>query len=300
MDVCTQSLYASLPALVSESLRWASLVSLAFGWTEAVHRPLPSSSKGRSMTLMDGVFTLFNVGSSVTAIRQGVYMIREKQNLFEICPRITRTAAASFASSAVLVTLSIVSAWRNKRGQPCSAYTWSILGLLATAAIIDAMASAQHLWSSDRMVLSDFNYQSGVIMVNISSVFFLMGSFLSTGLRDRIIFKSDYLKCKERAHDDTSSPLGIFVCWPLRTHLANVVLRSKVIMEDVPLLPYRYKCAPLLRQLSNHLSGGWNKTMTTGRFVATILGVLWIDVVWTVVSTLGYFGSVIIKVPILE
>ncbi|KAL1425823.1 hypothetical protein MTO96_018806 [Rhipicephalus appendiculatus] len=80
------SLYASLPSLVSESLRWASLVSLAFGWTEVVHRPLPASSKGRSMTLMDGVFTLFNIGSSVTAIRQGVYMIKEKQNLMDICP----------------------------------------------------------------------------------------------------------------------------------------------------------------------------------------------------------------------
>ncbi|KAH8032389.1 hypothetical protein HPB51_024518 [Rhipicephalus microplus] len=198
------------------------------------------------------------------------------------------------------VTLSIVSAWRNKRGQPCSAYIWSILGLLATAAIIDAMASAQHLWTSDRMVLSDFNYQNGVILVNIFSVFFLLGSFLSTGLRDRVIFKSHRLKSRERSHDDTSSPLGIFVCWPLRTHLANVVLRSKVIMEDVPLLPHRYKCGLLLQQLSNHLSEGWHKTMTTGRFVATILRVLWIDVMWTVVSTLGYFGSVIIKVPILE
>ncbi|KAL3194798.1 hypothetical protein MRX96_045924 [Rhipicephalus microplus] len=300
MGACSQSLYASMPALVSESLRWASLVSLGVGWTEAVHRPLPVSSKGRSMTLMDGVFTLFNVGSSVTAIRQGVYMIKEKHKLFDICPRITRTAAASFASSAVLVTLSIVSAWRNKRGQPCSAYIWSILGLLATAAIIDAMASAQHLWTSDRMVLSDFNYQNGVILVNIFSVFFLLGSFLSTGLRDRVIFKSHHLKSRERGHDDTSSPLGIFVCWPLRTHLANVVLRSKVIMKDVPLLPHRYKCGLLLQQLSNHLSEGWHKTMTTGRFVATILRVLWIDVMWTVVSTLGYFGSVIIKVPILE
>ncbi|XP_037273101.2 ATP-binding cassette sub-family C member 3-like [Rhipicephalus microplus] len=300
MGACSQSLYASMPALVSESLRWASLVSLGVGWTEAVHRPLPVSSKGRSMTLMDGVFTLFNVGSSVTAIRQGVYMIKEKHKLFDICPRITRTAAASFASSAVLVTLSIVSAWRNKRGQPCSAYIWSILGLLATAAIIDAMASAQHLWTSDRMVLSDFNYQNGVVLVNIFSVFFLLGSFLSTGLRDRVIFKSHHLKSRERGHDDTSSPLGIFVCWPLRTHLANVVLRSKVIMEDVPLLPHRYKCGLLLQQLSNHLSEGWHKTMTTGRFVATILRVLWIDVMWTVVSTLGYFGSVVIKVPILE
>ncbi|KAL1425824.1 hypothetical protein MTO96_018807 [Rhipicephalus appendiculatus] len=44
------------------------------------------------------------------------------------------------------------------------------------------------------MVLSDFNYQSGVILVNIFAVFFLVGSFLSTGLRDRIIFKSDLSK----------------------------------------------------------------------------------------------------------
>ncbi|XP_075526684.1 uncharacterized protein LOC142558433 [Dermacentor variabilis] len=146
MDACKQSLYASLPSLVSESLRWASVVSMAFGWTEVVHRPLPATSR-RTMTLMDGMFTLFNVGSSVTSIRQGVYMVRQKENLFDICPGTTRTAAASFASSAVLVTLSCASAWRNKHGQPCSAYIWCVLGLLATAAVIDTVALAQHLWS---------------------------------------------------------------------------------------------------------------------------------------------------------
>ncbi|XP_037554446.2 ATP-binding cassette sub-family C member 3 [Dermacentor silvarum] len=299
MDACKQSLYASLPALVSESLRWASLVSLAFGWTEVVHRPLPIASR-RTMTVMDGVFTLFNVGSSVTTIRQAVYMVREKENLFDICSGITRTAAASFASAVVLVTLSLVAAWRNKRAQPCSAYIWCVLGLLATAAMIDAVALEQHLWSMERMVLSDFNYQRGVVLAEVLAVFFLLGSFLSTGLRDRTIFKSDDRKSKERLHDDTSSPFGVFVCWPLRTHLANVVLHSKVVTEDVPLLPHRFKCGPLLRQLSNHLSEGWRKATTTGRFVATIMRVLWIDVMWTVVSTLSYLGCVIIKVPILE
>lgn len=299
MDACKQSLYASLPSLVSESLRWASLVSLAFGWTEVVHRPLPTTTR-RSMTVMDGVFTLFNVGSSVTTIRQAVYMVREKENLFDICSGITRTAAASFASAVVLVTLSLVAAWRNKREQPCSAYIWCVLGLLATAAMIDAVALEQHLWSMERMVLSDFNYQRGVVLAEVLAVFFLLGSFLSTGLRDRTIYKSDDRKSKERLHDDTSSPFGVFVCWPLRTHLANVVLHSKVVMEDVPLLPHRFKCGPLLRQLSSHLSEGWRKATTTGRFVATIMRVLWIDVMWTVLSTLSYLGCVIIKVPILE
>ncbi|XP_049514051.1 uncharacterized protein LOC125941141 [Dermacentor silvarum] len=250
-----RSLYASLPSLVSESLRWASLVSLAFGWTEVVHRPLPTATR-RTMTVMDGVFTLFNVGSSVTMIRQAVYMVREKENLFDICSGITRTAAASFASAVVLVTLSLVAAWRNKREQPCSAYIWCVLGLLATAAMIDAVALEQHLWSMERMVLSDFNYQRGVVLAEVLAVFFLLGSFLSTGLRDRTIFKSDDRKSKERLHDDTSSPFGVFVCWPLRTHLANVVLHSKVVTEDVPLLPHRFKCGPLLRQLSNRLSEG--------------------------------------------
>ncbi|XP_072140645.1 ATP-binding cassette sub-family C member 3-like [Dermacentor andersoni] len=320
------SLYASLPSLVSESLRWASLVSLAFGWTEVVHRPLPKTSR-RTMTLMDGVFTLFNVGSSVTSIRQGVYMVRQKENLFDICPGSARTAASSFASSAVLVTLSCVSAWRNKHGQPCSAYIWCVLGLLATAAVIDAVALAQYLWSLERMVLSDFNYQRGVVLVEVLAVFFLLGSFLSTGLRDRIVFKGHGHKSKERVHDDTSSPFGVFTCWPLRTHLANVVLRSKAVMEDLPLLPRRFKCSQLLQQFSAHLSEGCKhqferprlppkeaasnlllyslphrrqKATTTGRFVATIVRVLWIDVLWTVVSTLSYFGCVIIKVPILE
>ncbi|KAH6922067.1 hypothetical protein HPB50_008680 [Hyalomma asiaticum] len=105
-----------------------------------------------------------------------------------------------------------------------------------------------------------------------------------------------------RFHNDEENPAArtLSTYFLECSHLANVVLRSKVVMEDVPLLPHRYKCGPLLQQLSNRLSDGWHKTMTTRRFVATILSVLWIDVMWTVVSTLGYFGSVIIKVPILE
>lgn len=298
MDICHQSLYSSLPSLISETFKWASLVSLAFGWTEAIHRPLPQSSR-RACTLMDVVFTLFNMGSSAVAIRQGSYMLRQRHKVTDVCPNIARSAAASFASAVVLVTLSCVSAWRSKHCQPPSAYIWCVLGLLGTSAVIDAVATAQLLWEPQRLAVSDYNYTQTVVLVNVLAVFFLLGSFLCTGLSDRILFKRTQPQCKQRDSEDSTSPLGAVVCWPLRSHLMNVVVRKNVAIENTPPLQYRVRCAPLQRELRRRLIKRW-RGMTLRTFLANVAAVIWIDIMWTSLVSLAYFGCVIIKVPILE
>ncbi|XP_077545836.1 multidrug resistance protein mrp-7-like isoform X4 [Haemaphysalis longicornis] len=296
--VPTTNLYSSLPSLISETFKWASLVSLVFGWTEAIHRPLPECSR-RACTLMDVVFTLFNMGSSAIAIRQGSYMLRERHKVTDVCPNIARSAAANFASAVVLVTLSCVSAWRSKHGQSPSAYVWCVLGLLGTSAVIDAVATAQLLWEPQTLTVSDYSYSPTVVLVNVLAVFFLLGSFLCAGLRDRILFKRTQPQCKQRDSEDSTSPFGAVVCWPLRSHLINIVVRKNVAIENAPPLQYRARSAPLQRQLRRRLINRW-RGMMLGAFISNVAAVVWIDIMWTSLVSLTYFGCVIIKVPILE
>ncbi|KAH9364370.1 hypothetical protein HPB48_021713 [Haemaphysalis longicornis] len=64
-------------------------------------------------------------------------------------------------------------------------------------------------------------------------------------------------QCKQRDSEDSTSPFGAVVCWPLRSHLINIVVRKNVAIENAPPLQYRARSAPLQRQLRRRLINRW-------------------------------------------
>ncbi|XP_075540079.1 ATP-binding cassette sub-family C member 2-like [Dermacentor variabilis] len=209
------------------------------------------------------------------------------------------TANFAVGLSCAIVLLLVCERWR--RCLPPSGFACALLGYMTAATVLDAHQDMEALRTRKEIELNKDVLTEVNLLISFLLVVWTSGNFIVAGVRDLVISRSSLTHISlGYIEEDNTSPFGKIACVTLFPLLGEVIGKISSSTSRFPPLRRAVRCELLVNSFTARLTKRWQPPAPKKSFVASLLRVLWVDVLRAFLCTTAYFACIYARIPALE
>ncbi|XP_075551650.1 multidrug resistance protein mrp-7-like isoform X2 [Dermacentor variabilis] len=136
-------------------------------------------------------------------------------------------------------------------------------------------------------------------MLLTCGAFLTLGNFLTAGFADRPTVPQK-LEPRKRHDTDYSSPFSKVFLTAVYKYLRNLMIKTKVVVENIPRSTWRLRCGPQSEDESHDFIKKNQGVRSPYRFIWLIIRHGWQEQVWSTAVATMYYLSILLRIPLFH